>query len=189
MTLFIEKALLRAVEAICLALLVTLTLSVVYSTTMRYLGASPSWYDEIASVLLAWLTYFGAVYATFHRQHLGFAGLVLALPTAFGVIVFIVGEILVIGFFAVVAWYGYRILPVAGFDALLSLPWLSLDIVQSVVPITSGLIILVTLLTFPRALASVRAGVDHEHSEIEAAIAEAEAEAAGLAQSGKGAGR
>ena len=50
-----EKILLRLIESICLVLLVVLAVAVVYSTTMRYLGSSPSWYDEVASVLLAWL--------------------------------------------------------------------------------------------------------------------------------------
>ena len=80
MVALFERVLLRCLEAICLALLLSLTGAVIYSTTMRYLGASPSWYDEIASVLLAWLTYFGATYALFLRQHMGFAGLVVALP-------------------------------------------------------------------------------------------------------------
>ena len=72
MIAMIERILLRAIETICLLLLVILAVSVVYSTTMRYLGASPAWYDEIASVLLAWLTYFGAAYASRGRsRHLG----------------------------------------------------------------------------------------------------------------------
>ncbi|MEO1960459.1 MAG: TRAP transporter small permease subunit, partial [Paracoccus sp. (in: a-proteobacteria)] len=75
-----EKILLRLIESICLVLLVVLAVAVVYSTTMRYLGSSPSWYDEVASVLLAWLTYFGATYAVFTRSPMGFAGLVAAWP-------------------------------------------------------------------------------------------------------------
>ncbi len=175
MIAFIEKALLRAIEGICIVLLVMLTVSVVYSTTMRYLGMSPSWYDEIASVLLAWLTYFGASYAVFLRQHMGFAGLVIALPRTLAVIVALFGELLVIAFFAIVGWYGYLVLPVAAYDALLSLPWLSLDIVQSIIPISSVLMIVGTLFTMPRALHRAAQGVDREHAEIDQAIAEAEA--------------
>jgi len=154
-----------------------LTGAVVYSTTMRYLGASPSWYDEIASVLLAWLTYFGAAYAVFMRQHMGFAGLVHALPRPAAVALALVAELVVIGYFAVVAWYGNVVLSVAKWDSLLSLPWLTLDIVQSVVPVTAVLMILGTILTMPRALREAAAGIDREHAEIAQAIAEAEAEA------------
>ena len=76
----IERGLVRCIEAVCLLLLLGLTGSVVYATTIGCLGASPSWYDEIASMLLAWLTYFGASYVIFQRQHMSFGGLVAALP-------------------------------------------------------------------------------------------------------------
>ena len=175
-----ERVLLRIIETICLVLLVALAASVVYSTTMRYLGSSPTWYDEMASVMLAWLTYFGATYAVFMRQHMSFSGLVTALPKVPAVALALFSELLVIGYFAVVAWYGNAVLAVAKWDALLSLPWVSLDIVQSVIPVTSVLMIIGTLLTLPRALRNAAEGVDHEHLEIEHAIAEAEAEASAM---------
>lgn len=180
MTAFIERLLLRAIEAICIALLLALTLAVIYSTTLRYLGASPSWYDEMASVMLAWLTYFGATYAVFLRQHMGFSGLVTALPRTAAVTVALCAELLAIGYFAVVAWYGNAVLAVARWDSLLSLPWMTLDIVQSVVPVTAVLMIAGTLLTMPRALREAARGIDREHAEIEHAIAEAEQEAEAL---------
>ena len=78
---WIHRTLKTVVEWISLAILIGLTGVVVYATTFRYLGSSPSWYDEVAQILLAWLTYFAAVYAMFNRQHMGFAGLMLSLPT------------------------------------------------------------------------------------------------------------
>ena len=182
MTVQTEKILLRLIESICLVLLVVLAVAVVYSTTMRYLGSSPSWYDEVASVLLAWLTYFGATYAVFTRSHMGFAGLVAALPRGPAVALAILSEMLVVAFFALVAWYGYAVLRVAAFDSLLSLPWLTLDIVQSVIPISAVLMILGTLMTMPRAIRDAARGIDREHAEIEHAIAEAEKEAEALSR-------
>lgn len=184
MAALFERILLRLIETICIALLVTLAAVVVYSTTMRYLGASPSWYDEIASVLLAWLTYFGATYAVFLRQHMGFSGLVMALPRRAALAVALLAEALVISFFAVTAWFGYAVLAVAKWDSLLSLPWMTLDIVQAIIPVTSVLMIVGTLLTMPRTLREVAAGIDREHAEIEAAIAEAEADARLLKEKG-----
>lgn len=172
----IEKALLRVVETIGLALLLALTFAVIYSTTMRYFGASPSWYDELASVLLAWLTYFGATYAVFMRAHMGFGGLVTALPRGLAVALTLVSECLVLVFFGLIAWFGYHVLAVAAYDSLLSIRWLTLDIVQAVIPLTAILMIIGTLLTMPRALRDAAAGVDAEHAEIAHAIAEAEAE-------------
>lgn len=170
----LEKALLWVIETICLCLLIALALAVIYSTTMRYLGASPSWYDEIASVLLAWLTYFGATYALFLRQHMSFGGIVAALPKQAAVALALFAELLVIGFFAVVAWYGNAVLAVAKWDSLLSVRWLTLDIVQSVIPVTAVLMIVGTLLTMPRALRNAAQGIVPDHAEIEQAIADAE---------------
>ena len=171
-----HKALLWLIETICIVLLVGLAVIVIYSTTMRYLGSSPSWYDEIASVMLAWLTYFGATYALFLRQHMGFGGLVTALPRKAAIALALFSEFLVIGFFAVVAWYGWKVLAVAKWDSLLSIRWMTLDIVQSVIPVTAALMILGTFLTMPRALRMAAEGVDADHAEIEHAIAEAERE-------------
>lgn len=182
MVALFERVLLRCLEVICLALLLGLTGAVVYATTMRYLGASPSWYDEIASVLLAWLTYFGATYALFLRQHMSFGGLVTALPRNAAVALALFSELLIIGFFAVVAWYGNAVLAVAKWDSLLSLRWMTLDIVQSVIPITAVLMIIGTLLTMPRVLRDAAAGIDQEHAEIAHAIAEAERETANMSQ-------
>lgn len=175
-----ERILVRAIEAICIALLLALTGAVIYSTTMRYLGWSPSWYDELASVMLAWLTYFGATYAVFMRHHMSFAGLVAALPRGPAVALALFSEILVLGYFALVAWYGNAVLAVAKWDSLLSLPWMTLDIVQSVIPISAVLMIVGTLLTMPRTLRDAASGIDHEHAEIEQAIAEAEKDAQAL---------
>lgn len=185
MIAFIEKTLLRVVEIVSLALLVILAVAVLYSTAMRYLGASPVWYDEIASVLLAWLTYFGATYAVLMRQHMGFAGLVTALPGGFAVALALFSELLVIAYFAITGWFGYKVLAVAAYDALLSLPWLSLDIVQSVIPLTAFLMILGTLLTMPRAIRDAARGVDREHAEIDQAIADAEAGADAYSKEGR----
>jgi len=71
-------------------------------------------------------------------------------------------------------------LAVAKWDSLLSLRWMTLDIVQSVIPIASVLMIIGTLLTLPRALRLAAQGIDPEHAEIDKAIAEAEAETATL---------
>lgn len=177
-----EKILLWVIETVCLALLVALALSVIYSTTMRYLGSSPSWYDEIASVLLAWLTYFGATYALFLRQHMSFGGIVAALPKRAAVALALVSELLVIGFFTIVAWYGNAVLAVAKWDSLLSIRWMTLDVVQSVIPISAVLMIIGTLLTMPRVLANAAAGIDMEHAEIEQAIFEAERENADISR-------
>lgn len=172
----LHTAFLRVIEAICIALLITLASIVIYASTMRWLGASPSWYDEIAQVLLAWLTYFAAVYAALMREHMRFTGIVLAMPKLPRIVVFLLGEALVIAFFAVVGWYGWRLLEFLTFDSLLSLRWVPLSVVQAVIPATSAMIILATLINLPRGVSDMLGRVDLEHVAIAQAIAEAEAE-------------
>ena len=46
-----------------IGLMIVLTGIVVVAVVYRKLGASLSWYDEIASILLAWITYYGAALA------------------------------------------------------------------------------------------------------------------------------
>lgn len=177
-----RRALCLVVESFCLFLLIVLTCVVVYSTTMRYLGASPSWYDEIAQVLLAWLTYFAAVYAMFNRQHMGFAGLVLSMPRPLRLTLLLLSEALIVVFFGVAAWYGAQLLPFAAFDTLVSLPSVSMAVVQSVIPISAVLMILAALLTLPDVIRDAMSGVDREHAEIDNAIAAAEADARAAAR-------
>jgi TRAP-type C4-dicarboxylate transport system permease small subunit len=53
----------------------------------------------------------------------------------------IVAQVLVIGFFALLAWVGASILPILATDALVSLPQIPMSVVQSVIPISATLIV------------------------------------------------
>ena len=54
-------------------LLVALTTVVCLGVFFRYvLNDSLVWYDEFASYLLVWLTFFGAVVADYQRRHIAF---------------------------------------------------------------------------------------------------------------------
>ena len=46
----------------------------------RYAGHALAWYDEVASVALAWLTYYAGALAALRGAHIGFAGFVNSLP-------------------------------------------------------------------------------------------------------------
>ena len=69
-------------EFIVISLMIILTVIVLFAVAYRKMGASLSWYDEVASVLLAWLSYYGAALAVFHREHIGVNGLVNAMKPA-----------------------------------------------------------------------------------------------------------
>lgn len=151
---------------IMVGLMILLTAMVVIAVIYRKTGASLVWYDEVASVMLAWITYYGAALAALRRQHLGFDGVLLRMPVDVRMIVFAIGEVLVIGFFVLLAWAGWRVLEVVGDENLISLPWISVSFTQSVIPIGAALFVLCELLSLPESWAATRAGRSLEHPEV-----------------------
>jgi TRAP-type C4-dicarboxylate transport system permease small subunit len=137
-------------------LLVTLTAIVVVAVIYRRTGYSLVWYDEVASVLLAWLTYYGAALAALKRAHIGFTGLVDSFQPRLRVAAVLLGEACVIGFFALLAWTGWRVLQVLQGIHLVSLPWVPVQLTQSVIPVGAALFIVAQLLSLPEVLRRAR---------------------------------
>ena len=148
---------------ILIALMVVLTAVVVVAVIYRKAGASLSWYDEIASILLAWITYYGGALAALRRGHIGFDGVLLALPRSWRGVAVIIAEVLVISFFVIMAWAGWTILDVLQGVTLVSLTWVPVQVTQSVIPIGAVLFIIAELLSIPGYWAEVRAGISSEH--------------------------
>ena len=160
-------------EIASIILLISLALVVVLAVIFRFSGSSLVWYDEVASVQLAWLSYYGAALAALKRGHLGFAGLFLALPPKVRSVAFVLAEIFVIGFFLLIGWAGWYLLGVFGEETLISLPWLPLSFTQSVIPIGAILFIIAEILSIPDAWRKAIAGTDFEKKAIEETIEEA----------------
>jgi TRAP-type C4-dicarboxylate transport system permease small subunit len=140
----------RLLEAITVLLILSLAAVVVLGVVYRWAGASLSWYDEIASVQLAWLTYYGASLAAMKRAHIGVPGLIAAVAPVYRVPLVILAEVVVIGFFLMLAWYGYVVLVILEGDALISLPWIGTQFTQSVIPIGAILFVIAEVLNLPQ---------------------------------------
>jgi TRAP-type C4-dicarboxylate transport system permease small subunit len=136
----------RVLEWVVSALMIVLFVEVTLGVVFRFVGRSLIWYDEVASVLLAWLTFYGAALASVKRAHIGCPELVMALSWRNRRVFNIVAELLVIGFFALLGFVGLTIMPVLATDALVSLPEVPMSVVQSVIPISSALIVVAELL-------------------------------------------
>ena len=151
----IRRIVRRLLEAIVLTLMAALAAVVVLGVIFRKLDAALVWYDEVASILLAWLTYYGAALAALQRAHIGVPNLVTRLSGGprFGLI--LVAEACVIGFFLIVAWSGWTVMTVLGGSSLVSLPSVPLWIAQSVIPVGAVLFILGELLSLPDVLSGV----------------------------------
>jgi TRAP-type C4-dicarboxylate transport system permease small subunit len=139
-------------EAIVILIMVTLTVIVLVAVIYRKAGDSLSWYDEVASVLLAWLTYYGAALAAIHREHIGFAGVIQALKPAVRIPFIIISEIIILAFFALLAWVGFDVLLILKGDTLISLPQISTRLTQSVIPIGAILFLIAEVLGLPELL-------------------------------------
>ena len=142
----------RLLEAIVITLMSALTLIVLVAVAYRKAGASLSWYDEIASILLAWLTYYGAALAALHRGHIGFAGLIKAMTPGMRIPFIIFSEICILGFFALLAWVGIDVLIILEGDTLVSLPQVPTRLTQSVIPIGAVLFFIAEALGIPEVL-------------------------------------
>jgi len=171
-----KLALDRVLQVLTVSLLLALTATVLLGVVFRYSGNSLIWYDELAAMLLAWITFSGAALAMLRNAHMGFSGLQHALPQPYRDVLFWFLEVLVLVILGITAWAGWAILAIFGNESLTSLPFLQRSLVQSVLPIGAALMILARLLTMVERLADHRAGLDAEAVEIKTEIQRAESE-------------
>ena len=126
-------------------LLAALAVLVCLGVFFRYvLNSSLVWYDEFASYLLVWLTFYGVVVADYHRRHIGFDLLVDKLAPAARRAVDVVGELAVLGFQFVLCYYGWVLTEKMGDETAIALPWVKVSWISSVLPITGGLLLLIS---------------------------------------------
>lgn len=132
---------------ISVVLIVALTVLVLVAVLFRELGSAFAWYDEVATVMLAWLTYFGAAYAALKRGHLGSPDLLMRLRPGLRLPLFVLGEAMVVAFFMLLAWVGLEVVILLAGDGLVSLPWVSVQFTQAIIPLGAALFIICQLLT------------------------------------------
>lgn len=147
----------RALEWLTVALMTLLAAEVTLGVVYRTLGFSLVWYDEVASILLAWLTFYGSALASVKRAHIGCPEVMAFLSPKPKFIFRVIAEVLTIGFFLLMGWVGYQVLGVLDTDHLVSLPSIPVSWVQSVVPVSAVLIIAAELITLPKILANALA--------------------------------
>src|SRR3989304_4568275 len=61
----------KLLEAVVIVLMTALAAEVTVGVIFRSAGRSLVWYDEVASILLAWLTFYGSALAAAKRAHIG----------------------------------------------------------------------------------------------------------------------
>ena len=163
----ISRALDAVLQWVLIILMISLTAIVVIAVIYRKFDASLSWYDEVASITLAWVTYYGAALAALRRQHIGFDSVILAIPSGLRVIAVLIAEVLVIGFFILLAWAGFEVLEVLEGETLVSLTWVPIQFTQSVIPIGAILFIIAEILSAPAYFKAVMSGQSSEHTDVD----------------------
>jgi TRAP-type C4-dicarboxylate transport system permease small subunit len=156
----------RFLEFIVIVLMVALAVEVTVGVVFRYVGYSLVWYDEVATILLAWVTYYGSALAALRRAHLGVPELVRLLPPPLRLAVAIFAEACVFAFFIIMAWVGYTVLEVLATDNLVSIPEVSVAWTQSVIPISAVLFIIAEALVLPDVLREAR-GLKPAHEAVD----------------------
>jgi TRAP-type C4-dicarboxylate transport system permease small subunit len=146
----------RLLEAIVIILVTALTLLVIAGFFFRYIGYSLAWYDETASVGLVWLTYYGSALAALKGAHIGVPGFVNAMPPRIRIWVVLFSEACVFLFFIVLAWMGFKVLVVLAGDGMVSLPWVPLQLTDSVIPIGAVLFIVAEAMRLPQVMRDAR---------------------------------
>lgn len=145
-------------EGVVIVLMIALSIIVTLGIVYRTAGAALVWYDEIASIGLAWLTYYGAALGALKRAHIGVPEVMRMVPPNARAVLFVIAEALVFGFFTLAAWIGSEVVDILAGSTLVSLPWVSEQITQSVIPIGAVLYMIGQALSLPEAWRKTMAG-------------------------------
>ena len=101
-------------------LMIILTVVVIVAVLYRLMGSSLAWYDEVAAILLAWITYYGSALAVLRRRHIGFDSVLLSFPNHLRMVAVAVAELITAGFFILLAWAGFTVMAILGGMSLVS---------------------------------------------------------------------
>lgn len=129
-----------------MALMVAMVLLVTVGVFFRYVvDASLTWYDEFASYLLVWLSFYGAVVATYRGRHISFETLAERVGPAARRALGLASDVGSCLFQAVLFVYGVVLVRAVGEETAVSIQWVRMGWVYSVLPISGGLMLLVSL--------------------------------------------
>lgn len=179
MLTLVGRKLESALEWFIIVMMVGLTIVVIVAVLFRIAGNSLSWYDEVAAIQLSWITYYGAALAALKRRHIGFDSVILSIPMPLRMAFVVIAEILVLGFFIILAATGWQVLQVLEGDMLVSLTWVPVQFTQSVIPLGAALFVICELISLPEYWRMTAAGKSIEHAEIETEV-ETELQKAGV---------
>ena len=149
----VRAIILRALEALIVAVFALLVLNVLWGVFSRYiLGDQARWSEELARLLMVWLAFLGAVLALLQKEHLGLDVLVLKLHPDAQRFALIAVQLVVLLFALLVLSYGGAQLTFQRWEAGQTLPALGVSKAwfYLAIPMSGILMSLVTLETLFR---------------------------------------
>jgi TRAP-type C4-dicarboxylate transport system permease small subunit len=103
----LDQLLTTALDWLVIGLAGLLLVLLNYAVFARFvLNASVSWGEELPAYLLATLTFLGAAYLTRTNEHIGFDGVIRAMPPAMQRIAFVFNLAMMSAFAAALAYFG-----------------------------------------------------------------------------------
>ncbi len=115
----------------------------------RYaLDASLSWYDEFASYLLVWLSFYGAVVATHRNRHISFDTLAERMGGVGRRWMALISTACSIVFQGVLFVYGAALLQAVGHETAVSIEAVRMTWIYSALPISGALMLVISLVRF-----------------------------------------
>ena len=123
-------------------MMIAMATTVVFGVIFRWSGQALVWYDEVASVQLAWLTYYGSAYAALKGAHIGVPSILKSFPVPMRKVFFVVSKIVIFSFFSLMTYYGLIVMKLIHGETLTTLEWVPQSLVQSVIPVGSFLFML-----------------------------------------------
>jgi TRAP-type C4-dicarboxylate transport system permease small subunit len=138
----------KVLEFVLFAMMIALATVVILGVSFRWAGHALVWYDEIASMQLAWLTYYGSAYAALKGGHISVPSILRSFPLRIRKPLFFLSKLLVYSFFALLTFYGFKVMSLVQGETLTTLDWFPQPLAQSVIPIASILFIISETLNF-----------------------------------------
>lgn len=103
----LSRGLTRAVDAVCVALLILLVLDVWLGVVVRYVWPLPiTFMEEAARYLMIWVALLAVSSGIARREHIGVQMLFATFPSSVRRVLLALLDLLAIVFFAVLFWYG-----------------------------------------------------------------------------------
>ena len=138
----------KVLEFILFMMMIALATVVILGVSFRWAGHALTWYDEVASMQLAWLTYYGSAYAALKGGHISVPSILKSFPLNIRKPLFFLSKIFVYSFFALLTFYGFKVMALVQGETLTTIDWFPQPLAQSVIPIASILFIVSETLNF-----------------------------------------